>query len=218
MHNIKGWLLFLGLLLWSSVHAEALSEKLGEDEAQDQRWNQFVEDVHALHLRQLQGREIAEHSKIGGYATDKDFYIQVEYIDKSTGWLLSRIRWEREQPENMHAIEVFIYDNKGRVIRDYGATYLPHYRHAPLQTIIALHNYNYDLHAFRVFDASAVLTYEQCQGDYKSKPVKIRLDEDDLAIARSQTSGVMQSEEYQACFANLTQDVTPYLRAEMPQS
>ena len=206
-------LFFLSLLTISLLHAESLKE----DKEHVQVWNQFALDVYELHLRQIQGRVIEEQRSVGGYANDKDFYLQIDYIDKKSGLRLSRIRWEKADPQTIHAIDVFIHDRKGRVIRDYSASFLPHFRNAPVQTLITLHQYNKNLHAFRIFDASAELIGEQCHGKYRREPVRIRLDYDDLMAERRKPTGLMVSEVYQACFAQLALDAGPWLRAERPQ-
>jgi hypothetical protein len=185
-----------------------------EDPVHVKTWNRFADDVYALHLRQIEGRKIEEKSKVCGYANEKDLYFEVEYYDKKTKRLLSRICWEKANPDRIHVIEVFIYDRKGRVIRDYTAAFLPYFRNAPSQTLIALHQYKRKLHAIRIFDASAELVTEKCTGRYKGKEVFVLLDIDDILAARDNPNGIMQTEAYQRCFDGLETDVSPYLRAE----
>lgn len=206
--------LTLFLLSMSVLHAEAMKE----DPIHVHTWNRFTDDVYALHLKQIKGREIVEKRKVCGYPDDKEFYVEVEYYDKKTNRLLSRICWEKENPENIHVIEVYVYDKQGRVVRDYTSAYLPYFRNAPTQTLIALHQYKGKLHAIRIFDASAELITEKCTGSYKGKEVFILLDIDDIFAARDNPDGIMQTKEYKRCFDGLENDVSPYLRAENDQS
>lgn len=215
MRYLKG-IYFAATLLLVSVpvlHAEPMKE----DAVHVQTWNRFTDDVYALHLKQIKGRDIIENSKICGYPGDKDFYIEVEYVDKKTKRLLSRICWEKANPDRIHVIEVYVYDRKGRVIRDYTSAYLPHFRNAPTQTLIALHQYTGKLHAIRIFDASAEIVTEKCTGRYKGKDVFILMDIDDILAARDNRNGLMQTSEYHRCFDGMESDVTPYLRAENDQ-
>ena len=106
-----------------------------------QRWNGFVDRLHRLHQQQIQGRKIRETEQFGGYARLPEFYREVSYFDADSGRLLSRIQWEREHPERIHTIEVYVYDDAGRVARDYMAWYLPHARNAPREATVNLYHY-----------------------------------------------------------------------------
>ncbi len=193
-------------------------EPLQEDKEHIRIWNRFTQDVYALHLHQIEGRKIKEERTVGGYPGDEEYYVEVEYYDKRKGHLISRIRWESHNQDNIHTIEVFVRDKKGRVIRDYTSAYLPHFRNAPAQTLITLHQYKRKLHAFRVFDASAELITEKCTGKYRGEEVFLLLDIDDIYAARDKRSNIMETETYQQCFEGLSDDVTPYLRAEVAPS
>jgi hypothetical protein len=113
------------------------------------------------------------------------------------------VQWEKDAPDQLHTIEVYIYDEKGRVSRDYMAAYLPHYHNAPTQTLISFHHYSDQLHAFRTFDASGDRILERCEGKNKQgQLVNFLLDEDELY---EDPDNVQTSADYKSCFAGLTQ-------------
>ncbi len=201
------------------------------DDAHSRTWNAFVDHLYVLHKQQLEGREIRKQSTTGGYPRQPDFYDEVVYTDAANNRALSTIRWERKQSEGLmgkiagvfsdkgstddvgriHSIAVNVYDDTGRVIRDYLAAYLPEYRNAPTQTLIFLHAYHGDLHAYRSFDASGNRIFEECEGTHAGKQVDIRLDEDDLAEAEDDPGSVLNSETYKTCFAGLPVAAGEYL-------
>lgn len=173
-------------------------------------WNKFADDTLQLH-KQLTAKT-AHHvrSRVGGYFGNKDFYTEKTFHAKHNGKLISRVQWERENPDALHSIEVFIHDAEGRVIRDFTAAYLPTYRNAPTQTLISFHNYNDQLHAFRTFDASAYRIVERCEGTLDGKEVNMLLDEDEIAQALDGDSNIMESREYKACFDGLREKLGKY--------
>ena len=120
-----------------------------------------------------------------------------------------RIRVE-EHPV-LHSIEVYVRDDEGRVLRDYGASFLTTHRNSPVQTLINLHNYDQGLHGFRQFDASGDRIYEFCEGRYQGEAVQIRLFEDDLVGTDPRMDRVMESAEYEACFGGLPAGPGEYL-------
>ncbi len=217
--NQKNEYTFLGsLLLALLVTAPVLAveqESMKENKSEVRTWNDFVTDLLKLHERQIKDRKITKKEKHGGYSSEPKFYLEEEYVDVKTGKLLSRLQWEREKPENIHAIEVFVHDDQGRVIRDYSASYLPRYRNAPSQTLIFLHDYKDGVHAFRSFDASGDRLFERCQGKYDGKEIDLRLDEDELEEARYQkrafNKGVMTSAVYLHCFGEIEETAELYL-------
>ena len=185
---------------------------LNPDLSHSERWNLFAEKVFALHEKQLRGRQIKQTAQIGGYSRLPEFYREVIYSDTKINKMLSRIRWERANPSKFNLIEVYVYDTNGRVIRDYTVIYLPDSRHAPVVTLINLHHYNKDLHAFRQFDASGNLIYEHCQGRYQGEAVNLDLEEDDLIEAEDSTTGVTATPGYKACFKELPVVVDKYIQ------
>ncbi|MFV1983745.1 MAG: hypothetical protein ACC657_09425 [Thiohalomonadales bacterium] len=192
---------------------EVSAESMKEDNVHVRKWNNFATDLYELHKKQTANKKITLKSKKGGYATNKEFYLEKEYFDEQ-GKLLSRIAWELENPENIHVIEVFIYNKDDKVIRDYSAAFLPEYRNAPVQTLISLHQYNKGLHAFRSFDASGDRILERCEGKYNGKEISFMLDEDELYELMGDKKGFMYSQDYKLCLDNLQEDLGKYLSPE----
>lgn len=168
-----------------------------------ERWNWFVDAVYALHKKQIAGRDIDKQHRTGGYYRQPAFYKEVEYIDKVKKRRISTIRWEKRNPDLIHWIEVLLYDDNGRVKRDYSAAFLTEGRNAPQQTLINLHAYNGELHAYRQFDATDNRIYEFCQGRYKGKPVKLSYDEMDIIDYGGVNGGPFDQPGYRSCFAGL---------------
>lgn len=165
-------------------------------------WNKFANDSLSLHKKLTNGKNLQVKTSIGGYANVKDFYIEHRYFDK--GKLISQVQWEKENLKILHTIEVYVHDTKGRVIRDYTAAYLPFFHNAPTQTLISIHHYNKNLHAFRSFDASGDTVLERCEGkDKKGHTVNLLLDEDDLLY---DNDGIMSTVDYKDCFTGFKQD------------
>lgn len=196
---IKTTLVFLSLpLMLSSAYA---LQSLKEDNKHIRTWNKFALDTLKLHKKITTGKKLTVKTRTGGYAHDKKFYKEERYFDH--GRLVSQVQWERENPTRLHSVEVYIRDEKGRVMRDFIAAYLPHYHNAPTQTLVSFHNYNGKLHAFRSFDASGYRVLERCNGkNKKGEQVNIMLDEDELD---ENPDNVMNSSDYKQCFAGLKQ-------------
>lgn len=209
----KQCLVFITLLTISigSAWADENSRAMKEDKQHVHMWNKFVKDLLNIHEKRISMHTIKETSKLGGYMHNPDFYKEVEYRDAKTGRLLSRVQWERENPDRIHVIEVFFYDKKGRVTRDYSASFLPGFRNAPNQTLINLHGYNKKLHAFRSFDASANMIYEGCEGTFKNKRVDISLDDSDKAMEESSPDSILKKPEYKACFSGIAEEAGLFL-------
>lgn len=177
------------------------TEPMKGDSTHVRVWNKFMDDSLLLHKKIASGKEIKIKKTIGGYARIKDFYTEYRYF--KNGRLISQLQWEKDDPEQIHSIEIFVRDDKGRVIRDYMGAYLPYYHNAPTQTLISFHHYNGDLHAFRSFDASGDMTLERCVGkNKKGQSINLILDEDDFF---NQEDDTMETLEYQECFAGLKQ-------------
>lgn len=177
--------------------------ELNVDEGQVQRWNRFVNGLLALHEQQSQGRTLQKKERTGGYAGLPKFYQEVEYIDAGSGKLLSRIRRESANLNNIHTIEVFFYDAQGRVTQDLAASYLARHRNAPIQTLINLHNYNGELHSYRQFDASGNLIYEDCRGKLAGKPVNLSLEYHKIDEVKDGSQGPETAAAYQSCFTGI---------------
>lgn len=201
---------FFILVLVGYTQQNTFADSMKEDNVHVRKWNKFATDLYELHKKQIANKKITIKSKKGGYANNKDFYLEKEHYDEQ-GKLLSRIAWEIAKPDNIHVIEIYIYNDKGDVIRDYSAAFLPVYRNAPVQTLISLHHYNDGLHAFRSFDASGDRILERCEGKYKGKEISFMLDEDELYELIDDENGFMYSKDYKLCFDNLQETLGKYL-------
>lgn len=188
--------------------ALSASVPMGVNEEQVRQWNRFAETLVELHKKAIAGREIRESEETGrhgGELAKRFTYREVSYHDVKSGRLLSRIRRETSNPENIQVIDVFMYDASGRVIRDYTAIYLPWARNAPIRTYINLHQYLDGLHGFRQFDASGNRLYEQCRGKFSGSDIDLSLE--DYRI----DSKVTQTDAYRACFGKLPDTAEKYL-------
>ena len=138
----------MALPIGNVVVADELSK---EDNHHIRKWNGFARDALALHSELVKKHDHDIKKTVGGYAGNKNFYIQEQYISKKTGKMTSQVQWEKANPEVMHSVEVYVQDDKGKVMRDYMAAYLPGYHNAPVQTLISFHQYSGKLHGFRSF-------------------------------------------------------------------
>lgn len=147
------------------------------DEERVREWNQFAERLVEAHQYRLETAAVELVETIGGYARSPAFYLQTEYRELETGRLLARVKLERRNPKNLHAIELYFYDGQGRLRLDYSTAYLPVYRNAPIQTLINVHGRDDDLRSFRQFDASGNIIFESCMGDYFGRRIDLQLEE-----------------------------------------
>lgn len=174
-------------------------------------WNTFADNLLRLHTARIAGRRLRKQEIIGGYYKLPDFYREEQFFDADSGRLLSRVVWEREHPDRLHEIEVFIYDDQGRVVRDYLARYLPRGRNAPVQTLINLHAYHGDLHSFRQFDASNNRIYESCRGRIGDEEIFLDIEEDQLMGMTPESLAILESLDYNVCFESLPLSANEYL-------
>ena len=198
-----------GLLFMGTVQA---ADPMKQDNQHVRTWNRFAEQVYQLHQQLTQSSNIYKKSRIGGYAQMPEFYREERFYRGDH--LISKVQWEKNHPDRLHTIEVFIRDDQGRVIRDYVAAYLPTYRNAPTQTLVSFHRYQDKLHAFRSFDASGYRVIERCTGSLNGQTVNLLLDEDEIYEALGDSQGIMASEEYQACFGDLQTEAGKYLKPQ----
>jgi hypothetical protein len=218
----------LFVFVCSAAAAQVRVEPMDVNDGQVAQWNAFVDALYQFHRERIDGREVQIGSRVGGYARYPDYYEEQTFTDAGSGNVLSRIRWERPEAEAtaaqpvgpgvpepggraIHSIEVFIYDDAGRVTRDYSASYLPVHRNAPLQTLVFLHHYPQGLHAFRAFDAGGNLIYEVCRGRIDDQAVHISLDEDAIHDARREPGGLASTPVYAACFEGLAESPGEHL-------
>lgn len=199
------------MTLPASLYAQEVEDRLQVDNEHVRQLHTFEKALLNLHNTQLSQHATRTTEAIGGYATHPDFYREVSYFDQKTGKLLSRVQWEREHPDVLHSLEVYVYDDQDRVIRDYLVGYLPYARNAPVQALINLHGYNDQLHAFRQFDVSTDVIYEFCSGQYEGKKRQLRLFEDDIVSTGREMQELMDSPLYQACFKGIPQKLGQYI-------
>jgi len=190
------------LAAFSAFAADVQTKQMQVDEDHVTSWNRFAGNVYDLHARQIADRDIRQTQVTGlynGTAASGYGYQEVSYYDARTGLLLSRVRVDRDRPKILHSVEVFLYDEQGRLARDFAALYLPWSQNAPMRTLINVHQFNRALHAYRQFDASGERVYEQCKGTHSGMKVDISLEQQEIN-ARSTAS-----DAYQACFAGVQQ-------------
>lgn len=187
------------------------AENIKGDNIHTRTWNKFADDILLLHKKTAAHKELTVTKKTGGYRGQTDFYIEEIHMEEGTNNVISLIQWEKENPDKVHTIEHYVYNNKGQVIRDYAAAYLPTYRNAPTQTLLSFHGYNGKLHAFRTFDASGARIVERCTGTHKGKMVDFILDEDEIYGSLDGDYDLMKQPEYIACFKGIPEEAGKYL-------
>jgi len=188
--------LFAALFCSAPMAAQERTRFLSVEKDAVKAWNTFVEHLKDVHDHYLKTRRVRTSERVGGYHGFPDFYRELSYFDADTGALLSRVQIERESPELIHSIEVYVYRPDGSVARDYSATYLPGFRNAPVQTLVNLHGHQEGLVSYRQFDASGSWIYEQCRGQWFDRSVEISNDMPAIGVSAIQQA----SEEYTACF------------------
>jgi len=197
-------------LPFNSIAADA---SMKEDNQHIRNWNGFANNTLKLHQELIKKHPHKIKKSIGGYAGNEDFYIQEQYFSRKTGKLISQVQWEKESPDVLHTIEVYIHDDQGRVTRDYMAAYLPGYNNAPVQTLISFHQYSEKLHGFRTFDASGDRIVERCQGEHKGKSFEFLLDEDDLYSA-AMNGNPIDEKVYALCLGNLPDKLGKHIQPQ----
>ena len=197
MKHILPLLTAMGLSV-SAAWVNAQPVSVNQDQVQIS--NAFVEKLHQLHRQQLAGKQIRQEETFGGYKDLPQFYREVSYTDAASGRVLSRIQWESARPDRIHAIEVFVYDDNGRVIRDYSAWFLPHYRNAPRETNINFYSYENGVRSWRQFDVFGNRVYEKCNA---GEQVLVELWGDGISDAEDDPKSVVHAPAYRRCFAQL---------------
>lgn len=201
-------------ILTNTAFATTRYNTVKTDKTQVNKWNNFVTELYQLHLNLTKRVPVKTSELSGGYGggfANKTFYREISYFNKNTNQLISKIQWETEQPDKIHTIEVYLYDKRGRVKTDFYARYLPYARNAPVQTLINLHNYSDNLHAFRQFDANGELIYETCRGKLFNETINLHLDNEEILDFRTENSDEMLNEAYTSCFLNVSQTAENYL-------
>lgn len=195
-----------------AVNASAAAIKEGM--TRGERLNHFVQSLYSFNKQRNSRLEVDIEESTGGYGgvTDNlEFYREVKHIDKKTGNLLANIKWETRNPDNLHTIDVYIYDAQGRIKREYSAAYLPVYRKAPYLTLINMHHYEKGLHSYRQFDFSDNRLFEFCAGNYLGEKIHLVLDEYEIPDSAAEFSDEIQRDVYTACFDAIPMSVAPYL-------
>lgn len=208
-------LLLLTLAIFLNTANSATRDlTLKSDQTQVNKWNNFVSELYQLHLSLTKETSIRTTEIIGGYGggfANKSFYREISYFNNNTNNLISKIQWEIKNPNTIHTIEVFLYDDKNQVKTDFYARYLPYARNAPVQTLINLHNHNDDLHSFRQFDANGELIYETCRGKFFNEKINLHLDNEEILDFRNSQQDEFVNETYAACFLNVAETASDYL-------
>jgi len=207
MRHLTFTLMSSAFLMANNAIAE--EQNLKEDNQHIRKWTSFANNALALHKKIINNHPHTIKKSVGGYAGNKNYYIQEEHYSKKTGKLLSLVQWEKANPDVMHSVEVYVHDEDGRIIRDYTAAYLPGYRNAPVQTLVSFHQYSGQLHGFRSFDATGDRILERCQGEYKGKPFEFLMDEDDL-YAASLNGNPIEDDVYAKCVGSLPMTLGKY--------
>lgn len=192
--------------------AETDSRSVDVDEKKVAAWNRFAGEMKQLHFVLIKRNKVEVERGEGGYRGEyfdrPDFFTEEVYRDATSGKVVSRVKWEKDNPENVHVMELFVYDDQHRVSRDYLVAYLPWGRNAPIQALVNLHSYNNGLHSFRQFDASGVLVYEQCQGNFGGNVVEIALEPHEMVLPMT------ARKDYLACFEALPIRAGQYLQPQ----
>jgi len=208
-------LVLAGYCLTPGLYAapEPGGTQVNEDLPRAKKWNRFADAIYELHQHRISKRRIYTEEEMGGYGgmtNDLNFFKEVKYFDTSSKRLLSTIKWENKNPDNIHVIELYIYDESGRVVREYTAAYLPVHRKAPFQTLINLHHYEDGLHGYRQFDASGDRLYEQCRGELSDKDIFISYEDYEIPDRVTSIQDKNLREAYRACFGDIPRSASPY--------
>jgi hypothetical protein len=181
---------------------------LKPDSVMQAAWNRFAEQTVALQRSLLAGKTVKKTEEVDRYGGEMGkaySYREVTYTDADNGRLLGRLRTNAKRSDEVQSAEVYVYDEQGRVQRDYAFTYLPWARGAPIRTFANLHHYSDGLHAWRQFDASGRRIYEHCEGKVGGESVKLSISEDRIG---GEQEG---SEHYRVCFSGIARTAGVYL-------
>ncbi len=168
---------------------------------------EFHRAVYALaeqELAKAPTRVETESGEYAGSAAAQYRYTESRYYDAQSGRLIARIRRDANKPEALHIIEVNIYDQQGKVVRDYGSISLPWAPQLPVRTMINLHHYAGELHSFRQFDMYGDAVYESCSGRFQNRPLRLDLEGAEIAAQANTPT-------YRACFDGLSSQALAYL-------
>ena len=164
--------------------------------------------TYALHEKQIAQSPVkteVETGKYNGAAAAGYAYRITSYSDAKTGRLISKVQRDAAKPDAIHITEVNVYDDKGRIIRDYLSIAPPWNPTFPSNAYLNWHHYPDKLHSFRQFELDGQVNYEFCEGELNGKPVKLSLPWEDMNKETTSTP------EYRACFGGMSKDWKPYL-------
>ena len=179
-----------------------------------ERWTRFAQSLERLHQKRLDGMNISTETRVGGYGgikANQAFYTETRYTDRDTGRLLAVMQRENNPAALLHTIELYVYDEQGRLAREYVAAYLPDRRELPFQTLISVYAYPPGLQSYRQFDASDDLLYEQCMGELDGNEVRIAWNDLEIPDSASEIEDGFMRNAYETCFAALPGTAGPYL-------
>lgn len=159
-----------------------------------EKFHQALYELHQQTIKDKQLRLVETEGHYHGSAAGEYRYRDTQYYDGANGRLLSHVIRDADKPDAIHIVEVNIYGNNGRIVRDFGSIALPTAPSYPVKTMINFHHYKKDLHSFRQFDTDGKVTFEWCNGLFENRKVNISLDGLDIIPAATATA------EYQACF------------------
>lgn len=211
MVRLQKLMLVMCTLYVGAAQADSVLTAKSNYESESTIWNRFADDLYALHKKQIVGKSLEIKERMGGYFNQDNFYKEQSFYDKKTGRLMSLIQWETQKPKNIHVIQVFIYDKKGRPRHDYAASFRIDDHDDPATTDINLFDYPKGLRVFRQFNASNEITYEDCEGKWQGKPVSIKLDVVDLEEFRDEPNTIMTTPQYRVCFGRLPKTAASYI-------
>lgn len=163
--------------------------------------SEFHAAVYKLHLQETAKRPVktvVETGQYEGAAAGSYGYVETRYMDAENGRLISRVRHDAKIPSSIHIAEVNLYDERGRLIRDYGSVALPWSSTTPVRTFINLHHYDNELHSFRQYDVDGIVGYESCAGKFNGKRERLSVDGSDINAELTATP------LYKACFSRMT--------------
>lgn len=167
----------------------------------------FHLELYKLHQQIIKDktlRLVETEGRYQGSFAGKYGFKDTRYFDAASGRLLSHVIRDIDRPDAIHIVEINIYDDSGRIVRDFASVTLPTAPERPVRTFINFHQYNKGLHSFRQFDGDGEITYESCKGMLGNRRVNISLDGEDIKPATTSTF------EYKSCFEGIKSNWDSY--------
>ena len=169
----------------------------------------FQQAIYALQQKLTGEHKVRVEEEVGRYGgVSRDYtYRDRRYYAAASGRYISHVRVDGDDPDIVHIVEVNIYDDAGRLIRDFGSISVPWAPARPINTMINFHHYHGQLHSFRQYDVFGDVKYQFCEGKLNGRAVHIALDEEDLLDLEPATK---TTDEYKACFDGMPTDWADY--------